>query len=132
MAKTIGIIGTLDTKWPESSYVKKEIERRDCRALVIDAGVFTASSVVPEVSAEKVAAAGGQQLADLVARRDRGEAMQVMSHGAAVVVKELHEASMFDGLVALGGPAVERPSLQLPCGLCLTGLSRATVLVFRS
>jgi uncharacterized protein (UPF0261 family) len=56
MAKTIGIIGTLDTKGPEISYVKKEIERRGRRAL--DAGVFTASLVVPEVSAEKVAAAG--------------------------------------------------------------------------
>jgi uncharacterized protein (UPF0261 family) len=53
MAKTIGIISTLDTTGPEISYVKKEIERRGCRALVIDAGVFTASSVVPEVSAEK-------------------------------------------------------------------------------
>ena len=45
--------------------------------------------------------------------------MQVMSHGAAVVVKELHEASMFDGFVGWG-PAVERPSLQLPFGLCLS------------
>jgi uncharacterized protein (UPF0261 family) len=103
MAKTIGIMGTLDTKWPEISYVKTEIERRGCRALVIDVGVFTASSVVPKVSAEKVAAGGGQQPADLVARRDRDEAMQVMSHGAAVVVKELHEAGMFHGLIALGG-----------------------------
>jgi hypothetical protein len=28
MAKTIGIIVTLGTKWPEISYLKKEIERR--------------------------------------------------------------------------------------------------------
>jgi uncharacterized protein (UPF0261 family) len=120
MAKTIGIIGTLDTKGPEISYVKKEIERRGCRALVIDAGVFTASSVVPEVSAEKVGAAGGQQLPNLVARRDRGEAMQVMRHGAAVVVKELHEASMFDGSVALvagGGTAIAATAIRtLPVG----------------
>ena len=54
MAKTIGIIGTLDTKGPKISYVKKEIERRGCRALVIDAGVFTASSVVPEYRPRKL------------------------------------------------------------------------------
>ena len=46
--------------------------------------------------------------------------MQVMSHGAAVVVKELHEASMFDGLVALvagGGTAIAATAIRtLPVG----------------
>jgi uncharacterized protein (UPF0261 family) len=103
MAKTIGIIGTLDTKGLEIAYVKTEIERRGCSTLVIDVGVFSASSVHPEVSAEEVAVAGGRQLADLVARSDRGEAMQVMSNGVAVMIKRLHEAGSFDGLIALGG-----------------------------
>ena len=103
MAKTIGIIGTLDTKGSEIAYVKTEIERRGCRTLVIDVGVFGASSLHPEVSAEAVAAAGGRQLADLVARRDRGEAMQVMSNGCAVMMKRLYEAGGFDGLIALAG-----------------------------
>jgi uncharacterized protein (UPF0261 family) len=103
MTKTIGIIGTLDTKGSEIAYVETEIERRGCRTLVIDVGVFGASPFHPEVSAEEVAAAGGRQLADVVARRDRGEAMQVMSNGLAVMIKRLHEAGRFDGLIALGG-----------------------------
>jgi uncharacterized protein (UPF0261 family) len=103
MVKTIGIIGTLDTKGPEIAYVKTEIERRGCCGLVIDVGVFSASSFHPEVSAEEVAGAVGRRLGDLVARRDRGEAMQVMSNGAAVIAKRLHEEGRFDGLIALGG-----------------------------
>ena len=103
MAKTIGIIGTLDTKTPEISYVKREIERRGCRAFIIDVGVFSASSMLPEITAEEVAAAGGRSLADLVARHDRGEAMSVMSQGAAVLVKKLHQEGSFDGLISLGG-----------------------------
>jgi uncharacterized protein (UPF0261 family) len=41
--------------------------------------------------------------------------MQVMSHGAAVVVKELQEASMFDGLVALvagGGMTIAATAIR--------------------
>ncbi len=49
MAKTIGIIGTLDTKGSEIAYVKAEIERRGCSVLVINVGVFDASSVIQEV-----------------------------------------------------------------------------------
>ena len=37
MAKTIGIIGTLDTKWPESSYVKKEIWCSEADQAFVDA-----------------------------------------------------------------------------------------------
>jgi uncharacterized protein (UPF0261 family) len=70
---------------------------------VIDVGVFGGSSFHPDVTAEEIAAAGGRPLADLVAVRDRGQAMQVMSQGAAVLVKRLHEEGRFDGLIALGG-----------------------------
>jgi uncharacterized protein (UPF0261 family) len=101
--KTIGIIGTLDTKGAEIAYLKAEIERRGCRTMLINVGVFDAPTFHPEISAYEVAAAGGRELKDLIARRDRGEAMEVMSNGVAVVVKRLHDAKSFDGLIAAGG-----------------------------
>ena len=64
---------------------------------------WNASSFIPEISAEEVAAAGGRQLSELIARRDRGEAMEVMSNGAALIVKKLYETGKFDGLIGLGG-----------------------------
>jgi uncharacterized protein (UPF0261 family) len=57
----------------------------------------------PDVSAQEVAGAGGTTLADLIARRDRGEAVEVMSRGAAAVTRKLHQAGKFDGIISMGG-----------------------------
>ena len=103
MAKTIAIIGTLDTKGPEFAFLKAEIEKRGCRTLVINVGVLGTPMFQPEISAEEVAAAGGMKLADLVARHDRGHAMEVMNRGAAVVVKKLFGEGRFDGIISMGG-----------------------------
>ncbi len=40
MAKTIGIIGALDTKGAEFAFLKAEIEKRGCKTLVINIGVI--------------------------------------------------------------------------------------------
>ena len=103
MAHTIGIIGTFDTKGLEITYLKTEIERRSCQTVIIDVGVFSTSDFHADVPAEEVAAAGGRQLADLVAHRDGGEAMEAMSKGLAILIKKLHEARAFNGLIAIGG-----------------------------
>src|SRR5271166_649869 len=103
MAKTIAMIGTLDTKGPEFAFLKAEIEKRGCRTLVIDVGVLGTPMFQPEISAEEVAAAGGMKLADLVARHDRGHAMEVMNRGAAVVVKKLFGQRMLEGLISMPG-----------------------------
>jgi uncharacterized protein (UPF0261 family) len=103
MAKTIAVIGALDTKGQEFAFLKAEIEKRGCRTLMINVGVLGMPSFQPEVSAEEVAAAGGVNLADLVARHDRGQAMEVMNRGAAVVVKKLYEKGKFEGIISMGG-----------------------------
>jgi uncharacterized protein (UPF0261 family) len=103
MAKTIAVLGALDTKGQEFAFLRTEIEKRGCSTLVINVGVLGAPLFHPEVSAEEIAAAGGAHLADLVARHDRGQAMEVMNRGAAVVVKNLYEKGKFDGIVSMGG-----------------------------
>ena len=40
MSKTIAVIGALDTKGSEFAFVRREIERRGHRTLVIDTGVI--------------------------------------------------------------------------------------------
>jgi uncharacterized protein (UPF0261 family) len=103
MAKIIAVLGALDTKGQEFAFLKTEIEKRACSTLVIDVGVLGAPLFQPEVSAEEIAAAGGAHLADLVARHDRGQAMEVMNRGAAIVVKNLYEKGKFDGIISMGG-----------------------------
>jgi uncharacterized protein (UPF0261 family) len=103
MAKTIAMIGALDTKGQEFAFLKAEIEKRGYKTLVINVGVLGTPLFQPEVSAEEVAAAGGVNLAELVARHDRGQAMEVMNHGAAVIVKKLYGEGMFNGIISMGG-----------------------------
>src|SRR6516225_2685323 len=103
MAKTVAVIGALDTKGQEFAFLKTEIEKRGCRTLVINVGVLGTPVFQPEVSAEEVAAACGVSLADLVARHDRGQAMEVMNRGAAALVEKLYKEGKFDGIISMGG-----------------------------
>lgn len=101
--KTIALIGALDTKGSEYTFVKNDIERRGHRAFVIDTGVIGEPAFVPDVSAADVAQAGGASLSDLQAETDRTHAMQVMTQGIAVLARNLYDAGKFDAVLALGG-----------------------------
>lgn len=103
MNKTVAILGALDTKGQEFAFLKAEIEKRGCRTLVVDTGVLGDPPFTPDVPRERVALAGGAPLEDLIARQDRGEAMAVMTRGAAAVIKELYDAGKIDGVVSMGG-----------------------------
>jgi uncharacterized protein (UPF0261 family) len=101
--KTIAIIGALDTKGGEFAFLKNEIEKRGCRTFVMNVGVLGEPLFEPQVSAEEVALAGGAQLSDLVSRQDRGEAMSVMTAGAAKIAAEYYQDGRFDGIISMGG-----------------------------
>jgi uncharacterized protein (UPF0261 family) len=102
MTKTIAILGALDTKGIEFAFLKAEIEKRGLNTLVINSGVFE-PMFPPDVTAEEVAEAGGGNLADLVAKKDRGEAMAVMTRGATAIAKKLYAEGKFDGIISAGG-----------------------------
>jgi len=103
MPKTVALLGSLDTKGVEYGFVKQCIESRGLRTLVIDTGVLGPPRIAADVPREAVAAAGGANLADLVARQDRGEAVAAMARGAAALVARLYSEKRFDGILALGG-----------------------------
>ena len=105
MPKTIAVIGALDTKGPEFAFVKAEIERRGHRALVVNTAVVGAPTFEPDISAERVAEAGGASLPALRAQADRGAAMEVMTRGVARVVKDLYDEGKIDGVLGMGGSA---------------------------
>ncbi len=105
MAKTIAVIGALDTKGPEFAFVKAEIEKRGHRALVINTAVIGEPAFAPDVDAARVAEAGEVSLSALREKADRGFAMDVMTKGIAVVVKDLYDRGRIDGVFAMGGSA---------------------------
>ncbi|MEI8242824.1 MAG: Tm-1-like ATP-binding domain-containing protein [bacterium] len=103
MSKTIALLGALDTKGAEYGFVKQCLESRGLQTLLIDVGVLEPPAIRPDITREMVAEAGGANLADLVAKKDRGAAVAAMSRGAAALLPKLYAQKKFDGVLALGG-----------------------------
>ncbi len=103
MAKTVALLGALDTKGLEYLFVKACIEARGHKTLLIDVGVLEPPLIEPDVSRREVARAAGVDLDALVQRKDRGEAVAAMARGVEKLVPELYAAGRFDGIMALGG-----------------------------
>jgi uncharacterized protein (UPF0261 family) len=100
---TIAVLGTLDTKGEEHGFVAELIRARGHTALVIDVGTLEPPKIKPDISREEVARAAGFDLAALVARRDRGEAVTAMSKGAPITLLRLLAEKKIDGVISLGG-----------------------------
>jgi uncharacterized protein (UPF0261 family) len=117
---TVVLLGTFDTKGVEYEWLEDRLIRQGVSVLTVDVGSFSTSPLA-DVTAEQVIAAAGADVADLRARRDRGEMMRVMGAGATAVVQRLVDAGRIDGLLAVGGSggsSVAAPVMQaLPIGL---------------
>ena len=104
MAKTVLAIGAFDTKGPDYNFVRQLILDRGHSVLTVDSGVLATTDLFSvDVGADELATAGGTSLQELRDSGDRGEAMKVMSAGAAVVVRRLYEEGRFDGIIGMGG-----------------------------
>lgn len=103
MRKTIALLGAMDTKGAEYAFVKECIEAQGCQTLLIDVGVLDEPVLSVDVSRSEVAQAGGGDLDALRKKQDRGEAVAVMSKGAAALLPRLCEQGRFHGVLALGG-----------------------------
>jgi uncharacterized protein (UPF0261 family) len=101
--KVVALVGALDTKGAEYAFVKQCIEAQGLRTLLIDVGVLGEPVVPPDVARDKVAKAGGGDLAAMKSKQDRGDAVAVMSRGAAALLPKLHAEGRFDGVIAMGG-----------------------------
>ncbi len=100
---TIALLGTLDTKGDEHGFVAELIRKRGHRTLIIDVGTVGAPLIQPDISREEVAALAGLDLAAIVARNDRGEAVAAMSKAAPIILSKLHGEGKIDGVLSLGG-----------------------------
>ena len=100
---TVVLAGTLDTKGNEYAYVQDRLREHGVDVILVDVGVLGEPLVTPDIGREVVVAAGGAELAELVAARDRGRAIEAMAAGLGAVVRELHEAGKLDALLGLGG-----------------------------
>jgi len=103
MAKTVVIVGALDTKGEDFRYVKELIEGQGVATLVVDFGVMGAPAFAPDVTREEVVAAAGGDLARITSGDHKDEAMETMAAGLAAVVSKLHAEGKLDGIMGMGG-----------------------------
>lgn len=99
------LIATLDTKGMEAAFTAEQLRRRGIDVLLMDAGVYD-PIVTADLPAGQVAAASPEgSLERLRAANDRGEAVQAMACGAAVLARRLFDAGEIQGILSIGGSA---------------------------
>jgi uncharacterized protein (UPF0261 family) len=99
----IALIGTLDTKGDEVLFLKQILFTLGCDVLVIDVGIQGGPSFQPDITREEIAVKAGARIDDLVARGDRGIAIETMGLGLAAWF--CSRPSSISGVLAIGGSA---------------------------
>src|SRR5688572_23836258 len=103
--KTAAILAALDTKGDEAQFIAEIIQQRGHRTLLVDVGVLTDPRFAADVPAHEIAREGGAELVELRRGRDKAQAMEAMTRGAAEVAARLHAAKRLDGIISIGGTA---------------------------
>jgi uncharacterized protein (UPF0261 family) len=108
--KAIAIIATLDTKGPEAAFVKAKIEQEGFATIILDTGILAQrdpDGLQPDVSADQIAEAGGEDRAELIARsaekETRNRGIRAMSGGSAKILRQLYDQGRICGVIGLGG-----------------------------
>jgi len=118
--KTVALVGTFDSKGIEYAYVKKIIENLGLKTFTVHMGVFE-PLFTPDVSNAEVAKAAGVDIKEIVAKRDRGWATEVLSKGMEKIIPQLYKEGKFDGILAFGGTggtSIATPGMRaLPIGV---------------
>jgi uncharacterized protein (UPF0261 family) len=105
MAKTIAVIGTLDTKGDQIKYIKEKIEGKGHKPLVIDVGVLGQTPFEPDITKNLVAEAAGTTIEDVAAMGPQREAdaIMTMAKGVRALLNDLNKKGEIDGVLAAGG-----------------------------
>jgi uncharacterized protein (UPF0261 family) len=99
------LIGTLDTKGTEFSYVRDQLRRAGVAVTVVDAGVVGPPAFQPDIPREAVFAAAGTTYEAVRAAGDRGAAVAKAAEGVAKIAADLHREGKLTGVLSLGGSA---------------------------
>ena len=102
--KYLVIVGTLDTKGPETAFLNDCLRSLGWKTRVIDAGLLAPPTLTPDVTREEVAARAGKTIEGLLSKgRDKVTAVNAMAEGALALVKEWLRKEEVGGVIALGG-----------------------------
>lgn len=101
---TVLLIGTLDTKGPETAYLRERVQALGCDALVLDSGILgEAVGIEADFNRRAVAEAAGSTIDALRTAGSRGKAVEEMLKGVRAITLDLFHAGRIHGVAALGG-----------------------------
>lgn len=100
---TIAVLGTLDTKGIEHTFIADEIRKRGHKALLIDVGTGFPASIDHDIKREVVAVAAGLDIASIFSSKDRGECVATMVKAAPIFLDQLRKEGRIHGVISLGG-----------------------------
>lgn len=101
---TVLLIGTLDTKGPETAYLRDRVREQGCDTVVLDSGILgEAIGIEADFKRAQVAEAAGTTIDALRNAGTRGKAVEGMLKGVRKITLELLAAGKIHGAVALGG-----------------------------
>lgn len=101
---TVLLIGTLDTKGPETAYLRDRVQELGCDTLVLDSGILgEALGIEADLNRREVAQAAGSDIDTLRNAGTRGKAIEEMLKGVRKLSLELFNAGKIHGVASLGG-----------------------------
>src|SRR6185295_10918199 len=104
MAATVLLIGTLDTKGPETCYLRDRVRDLGAETLVLDSGILgEAIGITADFSRQTVAQAAGSTIEALRNAGSRGKAVEEMLKGVRKIALDLFDAGKIHGVASLGG-----------------------------
>ena len=102
--KFLVILGTLDTKGPETAFLRDCLRSLGWKTRVIDAGLLSPPTFPPDIPREEVARRAGTTIKTLVSSRgDKVEAVESMARGVALLLNDFLPAGKVAGVIGLGG-----------------------------
>ena len=103
MKKNILIVSTLDTKGPETFYLKDKIDALGAGTLLMDLSMRGDETSPAEISPAMVAAAGGSSLDEIRHSRERSKITGITIDGASRLAAQYFADGRIDGVIAVGG-----------------------------
>jgi len=104
MAKTVVLIGTLDTKGPEMAYLRDRLQALDLATIVIDSGILGEPlDIVPDIDHAEAATYAGTTIEALQNAGSRGKAVAGMREALKKLIAKLYADGRLQGIVSMGG-----------------------------
>ncbi len=103
MMKTILIVSTVDTKGVETFYLRDRIKALGKTPVVLDLSMRPTGGTEVDIPPDRVAAAGGSSLEEILASRERSKNTAVMTKGAASLALSLWSEGKIHGIIGIGG-----------------------------